>query len=253
MGVSFELDTGVIDGAADGALARMPQAQEGFQGPNDEGNASDPAAALPTNTPQVGDGEKDALGMAWNAAEHATGKDGKGVKTATGEWRKKRRSKIGGATKSATSATAPAVDASGKPVLTDAQKQQAMLAGVVVAECIFQSAQAFGGKEWEPRLKPIDERTNMQGAWGTYFVAKGITDMPPSLVLLVALGGYMLPRFTNHEEFPDTRTRVQKVREWVGVRLDRFKQRRATAKNQAPATKEIGKHAEGTENANAKL
>lgn len=248
MGVSFTIDDESVGAAADDALARMPAAQEGFEGPQ---TASDPSAPAPSATAPTSTDSAllDSAGVAWDANIHAKGRDGGGVKTADGLWRKRRKSKVGG-TKSSADVPAQPAQPGAPVVLTEAQKQQAMQCGVVVAECIFQSFQAFGGKEWEPRVKPIDERANMQGAWGNYFVAKGIIDMPPSLILIVALGGYMLPRFTDHNEFPDTRTRMQRAREWIGVRIDRFKQRRAAAKNQAPATKEIGKK-EGSANDNA--
>lgn len=241
MGVSFELDSGTIDSAADDALSRMPQAQEGFAGPNNEGAADAvdaDSSSAPAATPASGD--LDSAGVAWDSKIHATGRDGKGVKTAQGTWRKKRQSRVAGATKDTPAPSGSPQNPGAPPQLTEAQKAQCMQAGIVVAECIFQTAQAFGGKEWEPRAKPIDERANMHGAWGHYFIAKGITDMPPGLVLCVALGGYMLPRLTNSgNEFPETRTRMQRLREWVGVRVHRFKERRNAAKNRAKPTREI--------------
>jgi hypothetical protein len=55
----------------------------------------------------------------------------------------------------------------------------------------------------------------LESAFGDYFEATGKTDIPPGMALTVAIGGYMLPRFT----MPKTRSRMGKVKDWFVKKL----------------------------------
>lgn len=83
---------------------------------------------------------------------------------------------------------------------------------VTVVETIFTLGQAIGGDEWKPS---DNERAYMVDAWGSYFRAKGITDLPPGWAVVIATSAYAIPRLRK----PKTQTRMiagySKVRAWV--------------------------------------
>jgi len=67
------------------------------------------------------------------------------------------------------------------------------VAGAIAAETIFSMGQMFGGAEWAPvvdKKQGINEREFMTDSFTAYFTAKEISDLPPGLVLLAALGSY---------------------------------------------------------------
>src|SRR5271156_44693 len=74
-----------VDALADQITQEIPEPQQ-----HAISQAIDDAAKDPTQNISPGAVELDALGIPWNASEHATGADGKGVRTAKGTWRKRR-------------------------------------------------------------------------------------------------------------------------------------------------------------------
>ncbi len=98
---------------------------------------------------------------------------------------------------------------------------------VVVSEMLFMGGKLFGGAEWEPRVdraNGIDERAMMNGAWENYFRIRGIMEVPPEIMLAVAIGGYAVPRFFQ----PQTKSRVQKMKEWFYQYVARRRARRSS-------------------------
>lgn len=85
-------------------------------------------------------------------------------------------------------------------------------------------AGALGGEEWRPIVNDKEnEQAQMEEVWGNYFVAKGVTDFPPGLALSIYCIGYSARRFT----MPETQTRAQRFKEWIGGKIGRWKARRA--------------------------
>ncbi len=214
----FTLDDDEANATADSVAARMPDPSTHFNPGADDGSPAPQTAPNPTTTIA----EMDNFGTLWNPEIHATGADGKGVKTQKGEWRKKRKSKLvdprAPTPEPQAQAATPAQDPKAPPVLTEAQKNEARAAGVVVAQCIFLSSRALGGEEWEPSS---DERSMMNDAWGNYFIAKGVTNIPPGLMVVVACGAYAAPRFA----MPKTRSRLQRAKEWAAAKYAKWKVR----------------------------
>ncbi len=100
----------------------------------------------------------------------------------------------------------------------------------VTSELIFTVGQAVGGEEWQPKLDKkngIDERSAMVNAWAAYYRARGIADLPPEVMLAVALGSYAVPRFF----MPATKTRVGKFKEWFYGWMGRRRARREEREN----------------------
>lgn len=189
--------------------------------PSTDAPASDPAPS-----PAHVFGELDASGTAWNPEVHATGADGKGVKTAKGLWRRRRGVSAGRA--SIVGAPSRAADPP-----AEAQAVQARAAGAACAHTLFMLGQAFGGKEWAPRQnESVNEVTMMEKAFGDYFVAKGYTEFPPGLALSIAVSAYALPRFA----MPETRSRMTRAKQWIAAKYIAWKDRK-----KAKATREIGR------------
>lgn len=173
--------------------------------------------------------EVDSDGTAYDPAIHATGADGKGVKTQAGKWRKKRGAK--GVSSSLAGGRA-AQSQTAKSVETDEEKRaKAAVVGAAGANAVFMLGQALGGQEWAPlsvnkegavKLEEYDERTMMERAITDYCLATGKTDFPPSLGLCVAFGAYMLPRF----RMPETQSRMQKAKAWIAGKYIAFKMRK---------------------------
>lgn len=96
--------------------------------------------------------------------------------------------------------------------LTAEQQTQARYAGVAAASSLFVVCRGLGGEEWQPQkneAQGIDERAEMQSAFGDYFVSKGWTEFPPGVALSLCLGMYAAPRFT----LPQTQSRIKSA--WV--------------------------------------
>lgn len=211
-----------IANIADELLSEMPAPQpSAMQSPTEENNESKSV------------GNRDSQGTAWNPEIHAQGADGKGVLTAKGEWRRrrgasKRSSVVGGAS------TLPAVP--------PADVQLARAAGVACAHSILMMGSLLGGAEWQPRILEssdgkvqLNEAEMMEKAFGDYFVAKGKTEFPPGVALAMALSAYVMPRFT----MPQTRTRLQKVKEWAAAKYAKWKVRKQPKdKKEEPERKE---------------
>jgi hypothetical protein len=97
-------------------------------------------------------------------------------------------------------------------------KMQARASGKMAANLLMTLGVVAGGEEWQPLKDPqsgLDEKQMLESAFGDYFEATGKTDIPPGMALTVAIGGYMLPRFT----MPKTRSRMGKVKDWFVKKL----------------------------------
>lgn len=213
-----------ISSIADDILGSMPTPQPAAMEQARAENAS--TEPNPTATPS---GETDSSGAAWNPEIHATGADGKGVKTAKGEWRRRR-----GAAGRSSVVGRKAAD------VPPAQQNDtaARAAGVACAHSLFMFGRMLGGEEWAPRKIEekgtvlLDESKMMEQAWGDYFVATGKTDFPPGLALTMACSAYILPRFT----MPMTKSRIQKAKEWAVHKYVSWKMRK---QNRAESTAEM--------------
>jgi hypothetical protein len=206
-----------VDALADAITQEIPEPQQHAINQAIEEAKSDPTAA-------PGPVEIDVLGVPWNSAEHATGADGKGVRTAKGTWRKRRGLK-GSASHLNTSA-ANASEAKEDPSVTEkrALENQNRMAGAAAATILIRISTAIGGDEFQPRIVSLpgginySEEQFLQGAFGDYFVAKGYTDIPPGAVLASALVMYYSPRFRS----PEVRSRFGRMTSWVKEKTSRI-------------------------------
>lgn len=168
----------------------------------------------------------DSKGVKFDASKHT------GTKLKSGEWRMKR----GGSTL-ATPREKKSSPVSGT-VLTADQIQQSRAAGAAAAAMMFSSCTMLFGDEWQPRPEKdcgFDERNLMGQAFGDYFVAKGISDFPPGVTLAFLTLGYVAARF----QMPKTRSKLQKFKSWLALRVAARKLRAEFKKRNIVARVEI--------------
>ncbi|MBA7635751.1 hypothetical protein ES703_43355 [subsurface metagenome] len=65
------------------------------------------------------------------------------------------------------------------------------MTGVAVSETIFMLSQTLGGEDWKPTAT---EKDYMATSWAAYLDAKGVDDLPPGVLLFMAMLTYALPR-----------------------------------------------------------
>ena len=148
----------------------------------------------------------DASGELWDDTKHATGSDGKPIYTVKGFFRK-RRSYSGRAESTETVACRKA--------------------GEIAAIAFTQFGVALFGEEWQPiQNENENEREILVGAFSDYFTAKGIIDIPPGVVLCIAIGGYSIRRIGK----PQTKSRLGKARDFLRSKLGRFRIRKPKMK-----------------------
>lgn len=141
----------------------------------------------------------DERGDTFDKEVHEMGEDGAPRKTKKGFFHKKR----GGLGKS----TIAQVDTSSEDLSYQA-------CGSSTAEIIFILGQSLGGGDWQPTQ---DERSYMTSAWGEYFKAKGVKDLPPGLIVATAMVSYAMPRFA----LPETKSRLQRAGHWLKMKLSK--------------------------------
>jgi hypothetical protein len=153
---------------------------------------------------------KDAEGRAFDPALHVVGKDGQPTLIRTGRNRGKLRRKSGAKQPTPTvSTTVPGPGAEVKDYHGTAR---------VTVESFTTLARLLLGEEWALVKDPTyDEKAALTDAWEGYFKARGISDIPPELLLSVTMVGYVGPRLT----LPATKGRLARAREWVRVKVFR--------------------------------
>jgi hypothetical protein len=222
--MAFELDPAPIVPAGPASAAESSEIIDGMPEPQEhviqqmQGESTDATG----DTSDMGSGDKDAAGEVWDPAKHATGKDGKGVKTANDLWR--RRKGLGGIARPSSVHRPPNKEAQEQAQKTaEALNAQARAAGAAAAASIFMIGRAIGGEDWNPTEPEVRMQTD---AWGNYFVAKGITDFPPGIALSIAVLGYAGPRFFT----PKTRERAGAIKHWIAVRIAKRRVKKALKK-----------------------
>lgn len=205
-----------LDSVGDSLVNEIPEPQQHAidQAAKDAEEATGEAAASV---------DLDVLGVPWNPEIHATGADGKGIPTAKGAWRKRRGLK-GSASHLNTGAAAAPKDPKEDPTLTEqrTREHQNRMAGAMAGTMLVRISAAFGGPEFLPRTINIpggltyNEEEFLQSAFGDYFVAKGISDLPPGMVLASALLMYYAPRFQE----PAVREKGSKFVRWCKARIE---------------------------------
>ena len=150
-------------------------------------------------------GERDAAGEVWNPEIHAATK----ARTADGRWRRRRGAGAGPRTvrhtqphaQGTTNGVNLTVDPSFSPpeLKPLAQATVTTLVGALVIAA---------GPGW--KTNP-DEFEAMSNAWESFYRAKGITDVPPALMLASTMGMYAISRMANPENLAPLRAIYARV------------------------------------------
>jgi hypothetical protein len=165
-----------------------------------------PAAIAQHQAQSSADVAKDAVGAAFDESIHVRDADGNPKKTVRGTWALKR------GRKATPQSAQSSVVGPAKPMQSVAQVARAT--GENAAALLVTTGMTFGGKEWEPVLSEehgIDEMANLKKAFGDYFAAKNMQDIPPGIALSIAVLGYAGPRFFA----PQTKARLSAVKQWI--------------------------------------
>lgn len=161
---------------------------------------------------------KDVDGNPFNPEIHKTNKAGEPTTTAKGNLIKKpaKKGATGGTQNKSFVGSKPNTQTAPDP--QQAIKMQAQASGKMTANLLMTLGIVAGGEEWQPMKDPtsgLDEKAMLESAFADYFEATGKTDIPPGLTLTLAIGGYMLPRFT----MPKTQTRLGKLKSWIAKKI----------------------------------
>lgn len=189
----------------------------------------------------------DSSGAKFDPALHASGADGKGVKTSKGLWRKKKGtgSRIGTGTRAASRAAA---EQKQKEELTQSElAARAKMAGQVAAMSQFMVCSALFGPEWKALVQVVsvpdglggetkvtlNELEEQSALWANWMLATGRTDFPPGIALTLGILSYASRRFT----MPETQRRAGKMKEWFAAKIAKWRVRRAERKNASTDTR----------------
>lgn len=216
MGKEFSLDE-TTTGEAEQIASQMPQPSEHALSQMEETEASGGGESTETATAPASN--TDDFGTVFDAMKHT------GIKLKNGAWRERKKSTVAAPRKKK--------DAAPQPSAADLKKAeneaQCRGAGIVAAGTMFMLCRGIMGDEWQPTA---DEVAMQNEAWGNYFVAKGVSDVPPGMALALGIGAYVAPRLTK----PKTQQKLGAAKTWVALRFARWKIRRELKKRGITAT-----------------
>ena len=162
------------------------------------------------------EGKVDVQGRSFDRDLHSVDeKSGRVILNSKGKLKMRRR---GRPTGSAPKSTASVLHTPHTPdaVVPDASSvMDSRALGVHSAALLVTVGKMLGGDEWIPRKSEgYDELGNLEHAFGDYFVAREMHDIPPGVALTIAILGYAAPRFV----LPTTKKRTlsfgQKIKLW---------------------------------------
>lgn len=244
-------ETGVDEVNLVDELGDMPEPTETV-----EGNATAPlpvAPSLPDPSSVIAKPKKveipanavnmvDTKGRSFDPELHATDEKGNAIITTKGTLKLLKRGRPsegkGNTTSSAKMGTstlnAPSAPSQAE-IQAEVDETHARAVGVYAATALVTMGRLWGGDEWEPQKDPIDEKANLDKAFGDYFVAKEVTDLPAGLALSIAVLGYAAPRFFMPTTKQRTLTLWEKVKLWNAAR--KMKKERPKAVEKKPEDK----------------
>lgn len=139
----------------------------------------------------------DTRGREFDKDLHAVDDSGNPIITTKGKLKLKKRGRPAkGETKAAVSVDSGIESRIGGVSPGPAPEEiQSRALGVYSANLLISLGRSIGGEEWEPRKdEAFDERENLEIAFGDYFAAKELKDIPPGIALSLAVSTYIGPR-----------------------------------------------------------
>lgn len=203
-GIEGGAQTGAAPGASAPTAIAADNSSTNLPDPSTPAPGEAPASAAPASVAAIA-ADHSKVYAGFNPAIHATNPDGTPKLTPTGRFAKKAGLRQNSAAVASTTTNVSKGAVVGVPVDHWPVAKQITNVGVNLAV-------RFIGPEWEPRDK--DELPQVAFALKDYFDARGVPQMPPEVVLLLAIGAYAAPRL-NHD---NTRKKLSRffngVKDW---------------------------------------
>lgn len=203
-----------VDHLAENLISEMPEPQEHAI---EQENSSTPDAGTPdasqTNRPTgtVHGDLRDVDGNSFDPNVHVTDESGQPKLTSSGKLKKKRKPR-------ASKSRVAQVESPIKP--DEDIETQARMAAAATVEAIGMMGRMLGGDEWAFVRNVelgVDERAQGIDAFTTYYKAKGVTDVPPGVIIAIWGLGYIGPRMA----MPQTKSRLQLAWSWIKTKFAR--------------------------------
>jgi hypothetical protein len=206
----------------------MPELEEEKEPKTETANLSEIAGGITDNMPtpnesaineHIAETEKqdeinntlfDSKGFSFDKDVHKVDKSGNPVLTSTGKLTRKSGRKPG--TKPVKNVSTLGTT-SQLPNNTTPENLEQKQSALISVDCLLTFSQMFGGEEFAPKVdvkSGLDERETMSQAFEKYYIAKGVGDIPPGVLLAITLTGYFGPRFF----MPQTKSRMGKIKYW---------------------------------------
>ena len=199
-------------GLADDLVNNMPEPQE--HAIAEEASKLGASETEPTKKAgTVADGPRDTKGNSFDPALHQTNPDGSPkLSPKTGRLMKRR------APRDRKSSVAQP-DA---PLQGGGEATQIKMAATATVESIGMLGRMLGGEEWafvRSVEHSIDEKAAGIDAFTQYYTSKGVTDVPPGVIITIWALSYIGPRMA----MPQTKSRFNLAVAWVKNKLSRKK------------------------------
>jgi hypothetical protein len=177
--------------AVDELTASMPDVQQ---------HAID---AADEDAKEIENGIRDDSGTVFDPALHAQ-RNGEGIRTAAGNWRKKRGA---GNVKSMIGHNRPP-----EPIAPSGPGPDHFAAAMGTVDTLMGLSTAMLGSDFMPTNENgVNERQNMIQVYANYYYHRGITDIPPGIAVVAITAGYFAARITK----PNTRKRLAMGGMWI--------------------------------------
>jgi len=163
-----------------------------------EATATDPVSA-PSESPATPTNTSRQTVDSFNPEIHETNGDGTPRLTKDGKYRRKR------GRKGASNPQATVIDPPTPKPSVDYRGLAAFLCTVG-----FSATEKALGEHWKPLP---EERQQIESATAKYAESQGWDDLPPGIVLLIAVGMYAMPRIPH----PETKARLSRIGQSLGI------------------------------------
>jgi len=161
----------------------------------------------------VSDGPRDPQGNSFDPAKHQSNSDGTPkLSPKTGRLMKLRKPR----------AARSSVAQPDAPLQGGGEAVQTRMAATATIESIGMLGRMLGGEEWafvRSVEHGIDEKASGIDAFDQYYTAKGVTDIPPGVIIAIWALSYIGPRLA----MPTTKSRMQLGWAWVKNKVSRNK------------------------------
>lgn len=176
---------------------------------------------------------RDSKGNRFDPEQHVTNDSGEPVLTKTGKLRMRPGRKAGQKSESSSKGhIGGQANTKNENGMTAQEVAHARATGTAAASALITAGVVLGGDEWQPRVdskEGVNEHESLSFAFGDYFEAKGVTDIPPGVALTIAIVGYAAPRFV----MPKTQSRVTRFKLWAATKWNNRKAKKVEKKDGA--------------------